>query len=38
MQLKDVNGIIQNDLFEMKDDLTAPRRSLSVKDGSQRSA
>jgi len=36
-QLKEVQALIQNDLFEMKDELTPARRGLSVSGASQRS-
>ncbi len=36
-QLKEVQALIQNDLFEMKDELTTARRGLSVSGASQRS-
>ena len=37
-QLKEVQALIQNDLFEMKDELTPARRGMSVSGASQRSA
>ena len=37
LQLKDVHALIQNDLFEMKDALTAVRRSMSSREASVRS-
>ena len=35
-QLKEVHALIQNDLFEMKDEVTPARRGMSVRDATQR--